>query len=1692
MSNPTPIPDAAAPKPKRPWWQRLMRWVLRFSFRLVLTVLALFVLLWFLLKIPVVQNYAVDKVAGYLSSELGTEVTVGEVDIAFFNSLLLKDLQANDLKGDTLLYSQQLQADFEILSFLDTRITLEQAQLQNVKFYIQRKAGERDLNLQFLIDYFDPPSDPSPRSPDPGNFRINKIQLEQVHFRFYDEVDGMDLDIALGSALIEAQELDLLTRKAWAERLILDEADVQLRLFEGQELPVDSLALAEELRKDSIRATIPDSLQSRPWDMGILYFDLRNSRFRLVNELAQPLPDAPLDLNNLDVDSIRIQIDSFSVLENEAIYRGHIQQLQAKEKRGFVLEQLRSKTLISDTEIRLAGLELRTPQSHIRDSIVLSYPNYEAFNDFERLVRLHLELDSSVLQLNDLLAFAPSLAENAFFERNKMRRLSINGSFKGAIERLRSPSFQMRFDEDTELEGSFTSRDLTNSDALFMDAQLQNFRTTTAALKKILGPDYDKRLDSLGYVQVQGSFFGFLNDFVSDVSIKTGLGTLGGDLQLRQVDQSSRPSYSGQLYSQKLNLKALLGEDLVEEISFNSKIQGRGLSIDDIGANWQAGISSLKLNGYSYDSLFVSGRIDRRHFTGRIEALDPAARFQFDSIDVNLNDSIPRFFVRGLIDTLNLQEIKLSKEPIALHTRIDGAWSGNHLDNFTGSVQLLESRIQRWKTQFRLDSIDLTASNKRGERYLRLFSEVLELTVRGNYSIQRLPIALAEYARQKYPDLSKSLGLEQIGADVQNSLRENALVVNRPNPDSIGQQGVQVKLHIKDSTNITQLLSTDWQWADNLQLSVNFDSERDYFQVYGKFDSMELAGLTLREGLINENSERRASKEQLAQLNVNVANAFKVKLKTEDLGDSLDFSFAVEPLMLRPDSINLKGHLWLYRQDLQLHLDAQYFDLLSSRWTVAQNNAIRLNLQSGEVDVRDFKIASGRQILRIDTFNQQGLRLLLESIDLGLPYQRFGNEALKVKGSINGEIKLANLMKVQGLQSLIRVENLGINGDDWGRARLNLGAQSLNHPLEIKGRIFGPQGDYKITNGKFYPAYAADLESLKNAYSFDLQVDSGSYNIIEHFLAEDVSNMQGRFSTDKIRLRGHQDSLRSLSGNILIHRLQTTINFLQTRYSLSNARIELQRYKFIMPEQLVWDEELHLAHLSFEVLHENFGNIFVNKLLMSTKVKRENWENKNGFTQLPQDLKWDNRFWLMNTTGKDNSSFYGKVYAEAELQVQGPLNQLQVNIRGKTLQGTRLSIPLDEEEEIQEINFVTFVDKQAQAQQAEGSPDVAENLSGVDIEMNIELTPAAEVRLIFDEQAGDIIEGSGSGVLRIIYTATEEFYMTGNYEITEGQYLFTYQNFINKPFTVIPGGTIVWNGDPYDAQLNIKAKYDKLRVSLYNLLAGYLQNASAEARNVADQSTAVDLYMSMQGSLLAPDISFDIEIPDVDPSLRTYTESALRAIREDENQLNRQVFALIALQQFLPIESGGAGVNLVSTGVNTLSEMLSSQLSGYLSELISQVIGDKFVNQIEFDFGLNYQEDNAITSDDPNSGGTELNFGVNPTFYDNRLIVRMNGNVDLGGNFGNIQNSNPTYFGGDFVVEYLLTRDGRFRLRAYARSEVNILGRTNRAGGGISYRREFNTFKEFVGFAKEDTLKRELRQKMREEKRRQRGEKKNK
>jgi hypothetical protein len=512
---------------------------------------------------------------------------------------------------------------------------------------------------------------------------------------------------------------------------------------------------------------------------------------------------------------------------------------------------------------------------------------------------------------------------------------------------------------------------------------------------------------------------------------------------------------------------------------------------------------------------------------------------------------------------------------------------------------------------------------------------------------------------------------------------------------------------------------------------------------------------------------------------------------------------------------------------------------------------------------------------------------------------------------------------------------------------------------------------------------------LTEELDFNVLMDRIPLDWTSVFLPPEAVTLSGDVS-GQTQLAGTWDRLR-LAGSLEGSALNVFIPSLGTSYLL-DGRVDIEPGMFALDNWRVRDDRGREGRLTATVLHTDFGA----------------WN-------FDANLTAPAPFHLMELTRDDNGLFYGSAFATGDVNVSGNSDDIAIEARLRTEEGTTFALPLDAASDVTYGGgFLSFRSPDAAA-----APR-ARDFVKIKLNLGIEVTEAARARIIFDEAVGDEIVGKTRGNLALNIDDFERFTMNGDLEVLEGSYLFTLENVISKRFTVVPGGRLRWFGDPYAADIDLVASY-RVRTRLNELLP---------SETDLPGRTPVDLRLGLQGNLLTPGIDFNVVVPDAEPRIQALVESAL----SNEDELNRQAVSLLVLGQFFNPDPasgavGPAGLQNSGTG------LLASQLGTWISSLTGGV-----------DVGLDY-------GSDPLSGQQALAVALSTRLLDDRL--------QLEGAFGTNRLANTPSQDlqiQDIRVSYDLSESGRLQVTGYTQTTPTIPGQDGRIsqGVGIRMRRDFH------------------------------------
>lgn len=1251
-----------------------------------------------------------------------------------------------------------------------------------------------------------------------------------------------------------------------------------------------------------------------------------------------------------------------------------MEQFSLTERSGLRIDQLGGQVAVSGKGIIIEELDLRTPVSSIGGRLAMTAESWRSFNDFTTEVPLRFDLKPSRLNFSDIAWFAPQLKGIDF-------PIAVSGKVRGTIAELKGRELQIGFGQHSAFTGSAELTGLPAIDETFMVIDVDAMSTSIDDLQRVPVPPFTSgdrvrlppEIAPMGRIDLAGRFTGFLRAFTADGRANTQLGMVRTNVSYNRDTITQRASINGRIATEHFDLAPIAGTRLVGPLTSNVRVKAIGKDLRSMAVELDGEIPLLTINGRSISSITAKGHLERNLFNGSLTTDDEKLQLDFKGL-ADLRGRWPKVDFTADLQHADLHALgfESAKGYNALNLQI-AARGRLSPDSLQGRLDARGISYCVGDAEYDLGDITLVSDRELGENVLRLDATFAEAEVVGAFLPTRLPTALQQVVFSVFPSLVSQVVYKQEPQDFRFSITTR---------DTDGVLGLFApKLRIEPGASISGDFNTR-----------SFD--------FGLSATVPQA----RWGKVRIDSLRLIADKALDLL------VFSARSTKQFANDSVWFGGTAITGKAYQDEVELEVGWDTSNQGTQGDLEvvgevhsltSATLDLLPSRLyfgrgTWANERAARIRIDSSTVAIDSLMLRNGQQLIAFDGAisrdHTRAMAFSLEDVDLLNLEPLLDGPVLR--GTVSGDGRLFDLYGEPYVVSFVCGDSLRVKDVAVGDIRFNAAWIENKGALDLNGTLMrGPIKALDFT-GRMAIREGNDLDMLLIMDRFDMA-------LVNPYLPEGISDIGGTV-TGNVSLTGSLADPH-LEGRVELSDATLRIDYLNTRYTFS-APVEIESDMFTADNVIVSDEEGHTARMGATVIHRRFAT----------------W-NYNIWGSMKD-------YMVLNTTLAENEIYYGKAYGTGDIEVSGMEGRLEVTVDAATAPGTRIHFPVGGSTEVSPISFVRF----GELDSLEAEADV--DLSGVTLDLDVQVTPDAYFELIFDPTVGDIMSGRGNGHVELGVNSAGDLSMIGQVELVEGDYLFTLRNIVNKRFEVQPGGRIIWYGDPFDAQLDLEAVY-KVRAALYDIVP---PNERTEAFR---KRVPIDVVMRLREKLMNPEIGFQVRLPSVDESVKAQVNSVLST----DQEMNRQVFALIVLNKFLEPPSYAGSDAPSGTGNvagTTTSELLSNQVSNWLSGLSN-----------DFDLGVNYRPGDNITQD-------ELELMVSTQLFNERLLVTTN----VGVQYGQRATTTANNLIGDFQVEYLMTSDGRFRLRAFSVTNDRNLNQADQApttqGGGLVYRREFDRLGE--------------------------------
>ncbi len=1350
------------------------------------------------------------------------------------------------------------------------------------------------------------------------------------------------------------------------------------------------------------------------WTIQFNTIKIKNGRFRQDQTDYKPTV-AYFDGAHIDFSNINATIKSLK-FQGDTL-KGLID-LSAMERSGLIIKKLNTALTVKPKAFVFDNLALQTNRSTISNRFALHFQNTKSFDDFVHAVRIEADFKQASISSDDLAFFIPDA-------KNWKKNIRINGLVEGAVDGLASHNLELWLGNNTYVHGNVSVVGLPDINKTLLNIEAKELNTTYSdatsffpALARLNSPN----VSSLKYLKFSGTFTGFVNDFVSYGTIQTALGTLTTDLNMK-LPKVGEPVYSGTISTEGFELGTFINNKQLGVVDFHGSVKGRSFDWNKITLNIDGIIHRIKWDNYTYQNIKGKGTIGSQQFNGDFTINDPNADLHLNGL-IDFSKALPVFDATAQIRKANLKALQLTAEDIRLKGDFNLNLQGNNLSNLMGTARISNAELLANGQKLSFDFLNVASYYINNERNLNVNSNEFDGKITGNFDLATLPSAFRHFLSRYYPAYIKAPSFftpQNFSFDITTGIVEDYIRLIDKNISGLNNSHLTGSLNTGANSmtidaDVPAFAYRQYAFSD---VKLKGAGDLDSLALTGSATNAALGGgITLPQTTFGVHVQNDVSDLVINTTSNQAINSASLAARVKTFSDGVTIEFA-------PSSFMLNGKAWTIEQGGELNL---------------RSNAVangQLVLREGPQEIKIQTVAS-------DYGSWNDLHVTLSNLNLGdiSPLLMKDN---KLEGALSGNVVMENPTGKFVITTDLTGSKIRMDNDSLGDIILNGKYENLSGMLTARGNNTDPEHkiDFDVS---------MKLNDTANKFQDKISLRPTNFQLkyLERFLGTLFTNVKG-YVTGAVDILG-EGSNRDYVGKLHLKNASLTVLFTQVAYTLEDTDIELKKDYLDLNGIILKDKDGNIGKITGGFKHHGFQDMDFDLAVQTVSPQLE----------------------LLNTTYKDNQQFYGRAKGSGSFVLLGMQYDMRmfIDMKASATDSSYITLP---PAQTRVSGLATFmVEKKYGREMTEIEKRGGE--TNINYEVKITATPMVNMELVLDELTGDVIRGKGSGNLTITAGTIAPLKLSGRYNIDEGAYNFTFQSVFKRPFVVRKGANnyVEWNGDPYDATINLEAYYTAEKVSFAPLASTLIVDAEA-ARSLARLRDNVNVVARITGKLFSPKLDFRLEFPNnsviySQPSIAF----AIQQLERNTNELTKQVGFLVVTNSFAPYESTQAIQRpFEELAYNTISGVLFNVINKQLNQIFSRILRNKFT----LNFSGSLYNRNLL---DPNAKGIRLfnqassNISVGTSLFSGRAILSVGGSFDvpIGSSIQQTFQLLP-----DVTLEVLLNQTGSLRATFFYRQNIDYLNgiatngspQTRRYGTSLSYNKEFDSFREFIFGKKKGT-----------------------
>lgn len=1223
--------------------------------------------------------------------------------------------------------------------------------------------------------------------------------------------------------------------------------------------------------------------------------------------------------------------------------------------------------------------------------------------------KARLQVDSSTIVLPELFVRADVRGE----QMAARAALSAKKNLTGRFDTLQASTLELMLNDERILLGDAEIMGLNalpSRDSIYVNINCQdlffNKGMAQDAVSKLQGKPFElpQLLARLGNVHYRGRLSGRLEHLRLQGAFTTALGCVTTNGTLMLSDDITELRAQGEIGTNRFKLGKLLQNKDLGDASLRVTGTYEGNKMGTL----QAMVNKLDWKGYTYHDICLNGKMDSGLFEGKCDCADPNLAFHFEgqadlkkrgvNVDCELDVNHLRLGALGISEkiTKNYPDIDFK-----WHTR--AAMQGENMDMLSGQLMIDSLLLTNDDKELLMKQFYLTLAS--GDA-LSVYSDFMTCNIRGRYKYSDLIISMEKLLVSTLPHA------------VSEKTRSRILAKNCANELELG-------LYLRDLNKITDVLNLPVSLQDGVTVKASLNDPEQVFSFQAVVPDLQKGNQHWENISLLMDNEEGVFEMLLAgyQHHTNVAASKQMGDIQWQIGlNGRNDNLAMVVDWQNTDSVKTAGKLQLQgrfssysdQPMVSIQLLPTHFYLSDTLWTV---NPSKLCYVAADtlLSVDGFRLATDRQLIHIHgaagRHMSDSLHVQMENVDLDyfLGSLTAVHRTMYLGGYASGWARGYALLKKPTFETNLEMLHAKVNGVEVGDVFATAELDDANQVL-LHGTVWET---FAPNTSEERRKQVCSIEGLINSpqWELDFRPDSVRVGFVDKWLNSILTDVDGRAS-GHAHVGGGRDPKTGLYTYVTCeaqaHHVGLTLPFTGGRY-YTDDHIRLDTTAILFDHLRLTDTEGN--PLTFDGRLDHNGEFL---------------DMHYSF-----DVHADHAL-CMDLPEKINETLGGKAYATGDVHIEGDDHLCKIDVRGRSTAGTNMAVCVVGASNASKNDFIRFVDHSAVPEEEKAVKKMATlgqvlHAKGTDLEINmyVEVTPEAMCRIIIDPRCGDQAKGRGEGALRIRYTDKDGLSMLGNYTLQQGTFTFTLQNVIRREFEIAEGSTLRWNGIPEEPDVDIRALYH-VTASLRDLFGSEQTQVSTNRSSIP-----VNCILHLSDKLMNPTIRFGIEFPSSDESV----SSQVRSVINTEDMLTRQVLYLLVFNRFYTPEYLQ---NTQNRGLNETYSLLSSTVTGQINHWLGKMTD-------AFSLGFNFRTDGE---------------GANSSQeYEAQFQIRPVTGLLIDGNFGyryNDISDRPVF--GNLDVEYMLTKNGKLRAKAYTHTvDKYSLRQANTVQGvGFVLKHDFN------------------------------------